>query len=54
MLFYDPHDFFFLEVSMTFLIQFRTMQREIPAFTVPQPDEAMRVLEEKASQLDVS
>ncbi|OWM87461.1 hypothetical protein CDL15_Pgr022572 [Punica granatum] len=28
-------------------------KREIPAFTVPQPDEAMRVLEEKASQLDV-
>ncbi|KAF3433632.1 hypothetical protein FNV43_RR24735 [Rhamnella rubrinervis] len=26
----------------------------IPAFTVPQPDEAMRVLEEKASQLDVN
>ncbi|KAI9102126.1 hypothetical protein K1719_023636 [Acacia pycnantha] len=25
----------------------------VPAFTVPQPDEAMRVLEEKASQLDV-
>ncbi|PON65665.1 Folylpolyglutamate synthetase [Trema orientale] len=25
----------------------------IPAFTVPQPDEAMRVLEEKASRLDV-
>ncbi|XP_020540021.1 folylpolyglutamate synthase isoform X2 [Jatropha curcas] len=25
----------------------------IPAFTVPQPDEAMRVLEEKASKLDV-
>ncbi|CAF1789923.1 unnamed protein product [Brassica napus] len=26
----------------------------VPAFTVPQPDEAMRVLEEKASELDVS
>ncbi|GMP23158.1 hypothetical protein CsSME_00000859 [Camellia sinensis var. sinensis] len=26
----------------------------VPAFTVHQPDEAMRVLEEKASQLDVS
>ncbi|KAM1053934.1 hypothetical protein FF1_001387 [Malus domestica] len=25
----------------------------VPAFTVPQPDEAMRVLEEKASRLDV-
>ncbi|XP_052210795.1 folylpolyglutamate synthase isoform X2 [Diospyros lotus] len=25
----------------------------VPAFTVPQPDDAMRVLEEKASQLDV-
>lgn len=25
----------------------------VPAFTVPQPDEAMRALEEKASQLDV-
>uniref|UniRef100_M4EIY1 Folylpolyglutamate synthase n=1 Tax=Brassica campestris TaxID=3711 RepID=M4EIY1_BRACM len=26
----------------------------VPAFTVPQPDEAMRVLEEKASKLDVN
>ncbi|KAJ4883398.1 Folylpolyglutamate synthase [Raphanus sativus] len=26
----------------------------VPAFTVPQPDEAMRVLEERASELDVS
>ncbi|CAN6846950.1 unnamed protein product [Brassica oleracea] len=26
----------------------------VPAFTVPQPDEAMRVLEEKASELDVN
>ncbi|KAF2615171.1 hypothetical protein F2Q70_00007141 [Brassica cretica] len=26
----------------------------VPAFTVPQPDEAMRVLEEKASQLNVN
>ncbi|CAH8350003.1 unnamed protein product [Eruca vesicaria subsp. sativa] len=26
----------------------------VPAFTVPQPDEAMRVLEEKASELNVS
>jgi hypothetical protein len=30
------------------------LQHGVPAFTVPQPDEAMRVLEEKASQLDVS
>ena len=29
-------------------------QRGVPAFTVPQPDEAMLVLEEKASELDVS
>ncbi|KAK4791941.1 hypothetical protein SAY86_022376 [Trapa natans] len=28
-------------------------KHEIPAFTVPQPDEAMQVLEDKASQLDV-
>ncbi|XP_061343517.1 folylpolyglutamate synthase-like isoform X3 [Gastrolobium bilobum] len=28
-------------------------KERIPAFTVPQPDEAMRVLEEKASQLNV-
>lgn len=28
-------------------------KREVPAFTVPQPDEAMRALEEKASHLDV-
>ncbi|XP_059628076.1 folylpolyglutamate synthase isoform X2 [Cornus florida] len=28
-------------------------KRGVPAFTVPQPDEAMHVLEEKASQLDV-
>ncbi|XP_050384941.1 folylpolyglutamate synthase isoform X2 [Argentina anserina] len=28
-------------------------KHEVPAFTVPQPDEAMRVLEEKASLLDV-
>ncbi|KAA8539676.1 hypothetical protein F0562_026368 [Nyssa sinensis] len=28
-------------------------KRGVPAFTVPQPDEAMSVLEEKASQLDV-
>lgn len=30
------------------------LQHRVPAFTVPQPDEAMCVLEEKASQLDVS
>lgn len=30
------------------------MQKGVPAFTVPQPDEAMRVLEETASVLDVS
>lgn len=29
-------------------------QLGVPAFTVPQPDEAMRVLEEKASELDVT
>ncbi|VVB13392.1 unnamed protein product [Arabis nemorensis] len=29
-------------------------QLGVPAFTVPQPDEAMRVLEEKASELDVN
>lgn len=29
------------------------MQKGVPAFTVPQPDEAMEVLIEKASQLDV-
>ncbi|KAF1895180.1 hypothetical protein Lal_00022679 [Lupinus albus] len=29
-------------------------KHRIPAFTVPQPDEAMHVLEEKASQLNVS
>ncbi|KAK3410087.1 hypothetical protein EUGRSUZ_J02122 [Eucalyptus grandis] len=29
-------------------------KRGVPAFTVPQPDEAMQVLEEKASQLDVN
>ncbi|KAE8655430.1 Folylpolyglutamate synthase [Hibiscus syriacus] len=29
------------------------MQHEIPAFTVPQPDEAIQVLEEKASKLNV-
>ncbi|XP_065878133.1 folylpolyglutamate synthase isoform X5 [Euphorbia lathyris] len=29
------------------------LKYDIPAFTVPQPDEAMRVLEEKASKLDV-
>jgi len=30
------------------------LQHGVPAFTVSQPDEAMHVLEEKASQLDVS
>ncbi|KAL8251902.1 hypothetical protein R6Q59_035595 [Mikania micrantha] len=29
-------------------------KKGVPAFTVPQPDEAMEVLKEKASQLDVS
>ncbi|KAK8629665.1 hypothetical protein V6N13_078498 [Hibiscus sabdariffa] len=29
-------------------------KHEIPAFTVPQPDEAMKVLEEKASKLNVN
>nr|GMD02043.1 folylpolyglutamate synthase isoform X1 [Ipomoea batatas] len=29
-------------------------KRGVPAFTVPQPDEAMRVLEAKASELDVT
>lgn len=29
------------------------MAQRVPAFTVPQPGEAMQVLEEKASQLDV-
>lgn len=29
------------------------MQYGVPAFTVPQPEEAMRVLEENASKLDV-
>lgn len=51
---YDLYPFFFSEVSLAFLIQCRMVQHEIPAFTVPQPDEAMHVLEEKASQLDVS
>lgn len=30
------------------------MKRGVPAFTVSQPDEAMHVLEETASSLDVS
>lgn len=29
------------------------LQSGVPAFTVPQPDEAMRILDEKASKLDV-
>lgn len=40
--------FFFLFLYCFF------MQYGVPAFTVPQPDEAMCVLEEKASKLDVS
>lgn len=35
------------------LLFFLLIQHGIPAFTVPQPDEAMRVLEDKAYQLDV-
>jgi hypothetical protein len=35
-------------------LSFLLLQHGVPAFTVPQPDEAMHVLEEKASQLDVS
>jgi len=35
------------------LYLFIWFQNRIPAFTVPQPDEAMHVLEEKASQLNV-
>lgn len=37
----------------SFLYLFVWFQNGIPAFTVPQPDEAMHVLEEKASQLNV-
>lgn len=39
---------FMVASSFLFIFQLR-----VPAFTVPQPDEAMRVLEEKASELDV-
>ncbi|RZS20589.1 hypothetical protein BHM03_00053120 [Ensete ventricosum] len=37
-----------------FDLMFDYLKKGVPACTVPQPDEAMRVLEEKASQLGVS
>ncbi|XP_065878130.1 folylpolyglutamate synthase isoform X2 [Euphorbia lathyris] len=41
------------EYSLLVFCSLFFLQYDIPAFTVPQPDEAMRVLEEKASKLDV-
>src|SRR5262249_19968674 len=42
-----------IQVSF-FLFFFGFIQHGIPAFTVPQPEEAMHVLEETASKLNVS
>ena len=36
------------------LIDLSVLQSGVPAFTVPQPDEAMSVLDEKASELEVN
>ncbi|XP_024976455.1 folylpolyglutamate synthase isoform X7 [Cynara cardunculus var. scolymus] len=60
----QKHSFcFFLQLFwFTFVVSFFVvtsnvclfyMQKGVPAFTVPQPEEAMQVLKEKASQLDV-
>lgn len=45
-----------LSNNLTFLIFFnkKISQHLVPAYTVAQPDEAMHVLEQKASQLNVS
>lgn len=50
--------YYLLQTNFHIFIKFHqlviSMQRGVPAYTVPQPEEAMSVLKDKASQLGVS